>query len=85
MSRRLGIVALMLAALLMFGCKHYPRRHHGPGPRPGFRYYWGESRRDDDHDRDRDRDRARDRDRERDERRRADEREQRERRDRHRD
>lgn len=79
MSRRLGIAAVALAALLAFGCEHYPRRHHGPRSTPGFRYYWGESRRGDDHDRRHDHDRGRD------ERRRGDDHARRDRRDRHRD
>ena len=87
MSRRLGIVALALAALLAFGCEHYPRRHRRPTPTAGFRYYWGERGRGGDHERrDRRGDRRdRDRDRRRDERRRGDDHERRARRDSDRD
>ena len=83
MSRRLGIVALALTALLAFGCRYYPQRHRGPGPRLGFRYYWGQRSRGDDHDRRGRRDDRRDR--QRYERRRGDDHERRDRRDRHRD
>jgi len=61
MGKRLGIVTLGLAALLLFGCEHYQRRHRRARPGPVIFYPWARHG-DDDHDRDRDRDRHRRRD-----------------------